>query len=127
MSQRPTATDFILDVPPLDDIRGCGPLAHVAVEQVPAELPHLLRVGRRDLRQRPPRDLLHQHLDVLGVEGHAEGGELVEHATKSPNIAAERVRLLLANLRAEVIWGAYSSLREGRGGLQNLRNPKVAD
>mmetsp|Transcript_33108 Transcript_33108/g.87552 ORF Transcript_33108/g.87552 Transcript_33108/m.87552 type:complete len:430 (+) Transcript_33108:38-1327(+) len=119
-------SDFILHVLPLNNIRGSWPLRHVSVQQVPTELSELLRIVGGHLWHRTPGDLLHQRLDVLGVEGHAQGGHLVNHAPQGPDVAAERVRLLLADLGTEVVGRTDGRPRECCGVLQHLGDAEVA-
>lgn len=68
------------------------------------------------------RDLLHQRLQAGGVEGHPKASELIGHAAQGPDVAAEGVGLLHADLRAQVVGRADGGLRKGAGVLQHLHS-----
>mmetsp|Transcript_83697 Transcript_83697/g.231974 ORF Transcript_83697/g.231974 Transcript_83697/m.231974 type:complete len:341 (-) Transcript_83697:71-1093(-) len=117
--------DLVLHIAPLDDVGGGRSLGLVPVQEVPAKDSQLLGVSRRHLWHWPPGDLLHQGLDVLGFEGHAERGHLVNDAAKSPNVAPKRVGLLLADLWAEIVRGANCRPSKGHSALEHLGDAEV--
>mmetsp|Transcript_91424 Transcript_91424/g.282798 ORF Transcript_91424/g.282798 Transcript_91424/m.282798 type:complete len:272 (+) Transcript_91424:1-816(+) len=123
---RQHSADLVLDVAPLDNVGGGWSLGLVSVQKVPAQLPQLLRIVLGHLRRRPAGDLLHERLDVLGIERHAERCHLVGDATQGPDVAAEGVRLLLADLRGEVVRSPDGRARTVLGVLQHAGNPEVS-
>mmetsp|Transcript_31718 Transcript_31718/g.89123 ORF Transcript_31718/g.89123 Transcript_31718/m.89123 type:complete len:327 (-) Transcript_31718:2-982(-) len=120
------AADLLLHIAALDDVGGRGSLRLIPMQEVPAKLPQLLRVVGRHLRHGTPCDLLHKGLDVLCIERHPQGCHLVDHTPQRPDVRAERIGLLLADLGAQVVGCADGRASKGSSVLEHLGDAKVA-
>eukprot|EP00982_Pelagococcus_subviridis_P008454 30843-Pelagococcus_subviridis.AAC.5 len=81
---------------------------------------------RRYRRARPVDDLEHQRQQRVRGERVAQRRDLVRDAAERPHVGFERVRLVRAHLRGEVIRRPRHRRREVVCALQHLRDAKVA-
>lgn len=70
--------NFVLHMPPLDNLGGTGSLCLVAVKEVLAKLSELCRIMSWQERRRAPSDLLNERLDVLRIERKTQGCHLIK-------------------------------------------------
>lgn len=120
------ALNFCLHDAPPKDHGDARPLLAVLVQHVRAEP---LQLGRVPSDQRCGRvhDLHGQGAKICSIEGQSQGGHLMQHHAHGPNVAAERVRLLPADLRAQIKGRADCRLREGTRAVERLRDAEVAE
>ena len=65
-------------------------------------------------------------MDVLTVKGRPQSAKLVEEHTDAPNVALVVVRVVLNDLRTQVVGRTDHSLGQLVGRLHNARDTKVA-
>ena len=80
-----------------------------------------------NLRVTSPQDFENQPLHGVGVECVAKSYHLVEDTAQGPDIRLLVVRLLLANLRRQVIWCSNSCLGTVIGVLEDTGNTEISD
>jgi hypothetical protein len=95
-----------------------------------APVDQVAQLGGEAARQRrvgPAQDLDDEAAHVLGVEGAAQAGHLVEQAAHAPHVRLCVVRLVVAYLGAHVVGRAAGRLRQLYGRVEDARDAKVAE
>mmetsp|Transcript_74259 Transcript_74259/g.234543 ORF Transcript_74259/g.234543 Transcript_74259/m.234543 type:complete len:313 (+) Transcript_74259:437-1375(+) len=115
-----------LHLRPRKDALRARTAGRVPVQHLRAELPQEVRIARGNRRRGPAADLLHEVRDAVCIEGHPQGAQLKKDAAHRPHVRGPGVRLLLADLRAEVVGGPDLRLGASRCAREDLRDAKVA-
>ena len=85
------------------------------------------RIAREaEMLEARPENLDDERLHVGGLEGVFESGHLVEHTAGAPDVALVVVRLLLGDLRRQVVRRANARARECVRAAERLGDPEVA-
>ena len=95
-----------------------------------APVDQVAQLGGEAARQRrvgAAQDLDDKTAHVLGVEGAAQAGDLVEQAAHAPHVRLGVVWLVVADLGAHIVRGAAGRLRQLDGRVEDARDAEVAE
>mmetsp|Transcript_3661 Transcript_3661/g.10534 ORF Transcript_3661/g.10534 Transcript_3661/m.10534 type:complete len:532 (+) Transcript_3661:287-1882(+) len=118
--------DLLLHLPDnvrVEDLGQCEAVLGAGAQQLAHHARQIRAVLAGDGRELAPEDLVAQLAHRPGLEGHCEGGHLVEDAAQGPHIRGKGVWPALPDLRGHVVRRADLSL--GHGVLEHLGNTQV--
>ena len=87
----------------------------------------VVRISWRDRWVISAENLQHKALHRVGVKSVSQSYHFIENTTKRPNIGLLVVRLLLTNLRWQVVWSTNSCLRAIISVLEDASDSEIAN
>mmetsp|Transcript_23955 Transcript_23955/g.41253 ORF Transcript_23955/g.41253 Transcript_23955/m.41253 type:complete len:363 (+) Transcript_23955:474-1562(+) len=110
----------------IENRRDRGPLVRVFTEHLLQQLPELCAPARWQRRILRLADVGHEQPKVGPVKRPPQGHHLIQKTPERPHVALVVVRLVLAQLRGEVVGRAALRLSNGGGAPEDRRDAEIA-